>query len=1056
MLLSDSLFQGSHEINCSIGGSRSIKMIIDSGSAVNAIPEKDEKWVNRQVKEGKMKIVRECLDPDIALTGYAAKSPMTVVKSFWAKITTTDFEKPTVFAEFFVIRGARKALLSRSTALKMKVLAMGREVNEVTIADEFPAMPGVEVDFEVDPEVKPVSNGYVNIPLHYRGDAKRKIREMVRQGVAYRVRGHAEWLSGVSAVPKGKNGCRLVVNMRAPNKAIKRVNHPMPRPEEMRTKLAGAKYFSKLDLTSAYHHLKLSKKSQELTTFLMPDGMYRFKRLCFGVNCAPEIFQSHMERIFKGVKNTVIYLDDVLVFGKSLEELRATTEEVQRILKENNLSINEEKCEYDKESLTFLGFKLSAEGLAIDPEKAEAIAKAREPRTQGELKSFLGLANFMREHIPNFADLTKPLREADKEGTFTWGEGQASAFAATKTAIRDCTVTLGYFNTKDKTIVYTDASEFGIGAVLTQVDANGKERVISFASKALTKPERNYPQIQREGLGIVWGVEHFYYYLMGSEFIIRTDAEGAKFIFDRSQDAKKPKRFLRRSEGWAMRLEYFNYTIEHIKGENNIADVLSRLVNTDEEPEPYVEGLWPGEVMQVEEDQEQSLEMGEDILTMKEIEEGSVRCKEIQEVLMALQSGVWPQKLRTYELVQDELEQKGNILTKAGRMVLPVGLREKAVGVAHIGHLGITKTTGMLRERLWWPRLQALVTKRLKKCFTCRINGKPLNPVPMERSELPPTPWSCLASDFAGPFHNHRGMYVYALVDCYSRYVITALVKSTSLEDIRPVLMEVFNIFGLPEQVKSDNGPPFFGKEYKLFLESLGIEVRKSWPRQPNQNGQAENIMKHAKKAAEAAAAESTNLAVTLARRVRAHNTAPHRVTGVSPAELLFKRKLRFGIPSLSSPTDVVQDEEVRKRDKESKMRGKELEDRKRKAQEAPIVVGDTVVQVRETRMKGDTVFDPRELTVTNIRAGDVTMRDQEGTIVRRGIGKLQLMVKGDGSWGVDKPIKHGQTAKKRKLTPNTGSVEEAEAVPATERPRRQVKQPENLKDYVMYKVDKE
>ncbi|XP_062703931.1 uncharacterized protein K02A2.6-like [Aedes albopictus] len=239
----------------------------------------------------------------------------------------------------------------------------------------------------------------------------------------------------MSAVPKGKDDFRLVVNMRAPNKAIKREYFRLPLIQEMKAQLHGAKFFTKLDLTSAFYHLELAKESRDLTTFLAESGMYRFTRLMFGVNCAPEIFQREMSRILKDIKNVIVYIDDILIFGNSIEDLRRTVAQVLQALRANNLSLNIEKCEFDKERINFLGHELDEQGFHIDEMKIKHIQKFREPTTASELRSFLGLASFISPYIRNFADITSPLWEVATTKTWTWGPVQSTAFEVVKSKI---------------------------------------------------------------------------------------------------------------------------------------------------------------------------------------------------------------------------------------------------------------------------------------------------------------------------------------------------------------------------------------------------------------------------------------------------------------------------------------------------------------------------------------------------------------------------------------------------------------------------------------------
>lgn len=222
----------------------------------------------------------------------------------------------------------------------MKLLAVGLEVNRVTQSSKpeqkFPSIPNVEIDFDIDEFGLPVRHAYVNIPVHYREAANKRLAAMEASDIIEPAEGSSRWISGMSAVSKGKNDFRLIVNMSGPNKAIQRQLHQMPRVDEMKTKLCGAKFFTKLDLHSAFHHVRISEKSRELTAFMAPNGTYRFKRLVFGVNCAPEIFQRLMEGILKGINNVIVYIDDILIFAPSLEMLRVESGKVISALRKNN------------------------------------------------------------------------------------------------------------------------------------------------------------------------------------------------------------------------------------------------------------------------------------------------------------------------------------------------------------------------------------------------------------------------------------------------------------------------------------------------------------------------------------------------------------------------------------------------------------------------------------------------------------------------------------------------------------------------------------------------
>lgn len=341
--------------------------MVDSGADVNVIGGSDWNDLKHSAGFGDFRTVQSTSPKD--LRAYGSQTSMTIEHTFETEITAPGPTAPTVTATFYVVQDGLRSLLGRSTASDLGLLKVGPAINALDSEKKvtpFPKVPGVKLKFSVDKTVPPVKNAYYNVPAAYRDAARRRLEEMEQSGIIEKVVTAPTWISGMSAVPKGQGDFRLVVNMRAPNKAINREYYRLPLIDEMKTTLHGSTCFTKLDLKSAFYHLELSEDSRELTTFLTEGGMYRFTRLLFGVNCAPEAFQREMCRIFKGVRNIIIYIDDILIFAKSLEELRRTTSEVLRILKANNLTLNKEKCEFEKARIKFLGHELDEEGFHVD------------------------------------------------------------------------------------------------------------------------------------------------------------------------------------------------------------------------------------------------------------------------------------------------------------------------------------------------------------------------------------------------------------------------------------------------------------------------------------------------------------------------------------------------------------------------------------------------------------------------------------------------------------------------------------------------------------------
>ncbi|XP_062715403.1 uncharacterized protein K02A2.6-like [Aedes albopictus] len=969
-------------IKCSIGRSMPIEFLIDSGADVNVLCGKDWDELKREAESGTASYgTRDQLNKT-NVCSYATTKPMTVERAIHALVRVVGCDGPGILADFIVVRDGRRSLLGRSTASDLGLLAVGLSVSsceQTSRSKIFPKMPGVVVKFSIDKTIPPVRNAYFNVPAAFRQAAKQRLAEMEERDIIEKVTTAPKWISGMSAVPKGKNDFRLVVNMRAANRAIKREYYRMPLIDDMKVKLHGAKYFTKLDLSDAFYHLELSPESRDLTTFISENGMFRFKRLMFGVNCAPEVFQRVMTQLLKDVENVVVYIDDILIFARTLAELRKTVATVLQILRKHNLTLNLSKCEFDRTHVKFLGHEGDERGFHVDKEKVKSIENFRNPRTASELRSFLGLASFISPYIQNFADITSSLWTVATTKTWKWSPEQQRDFETVKNKISHCVTALGYFAEHDKTILYTDASPNALGAVLVQEDNKAMPRVISFASKALTSTEKRYAQNQREALGAVWGVEHFSYFLLGRHCVLRTDAQGVAFILNRSRESSK--RALTRADGWALRLSPYSYDVEYVRGRDNIADPSSRLYNAHDEPFDELSSPW--EIACVESN-------CFEFLTESEVQEATAEDQLLQQVIGAIESGSWPKSLWKYQSVSEDLSVLNGILIKRGCLVIPESLRKKALDVAHSGHPMAAKMKSILRERVWWPGITVDAEEWVEACQACATTGRPERPTPMKRSFAPKTAWQTIALDFNGPYAKLGGISILVVVDYRSRYLIARPIKSTSFVHTKQILENIFEREGYPQNIKTDNGPPFNSEDYRAYCRERGINAIFSTPLFPQQNGLVEGYMKLVNKAMATSLSCGTSYIDELRAAVDAHNAAAHTVTKVPPEEVMMGRKIRRRLPLLAAGNSNHEMDLVDARDRQAKLRAKEYEDARRGARECRVKPGDVVITERTTRTKGDTRFDPTRFTVTEEDNGNLVLCDDAGKTMRRHVTQTQ------------------------------------------------------------------
>lgn len=360
---------------------------------------------------------------------------------------------------------------------------------------------------------------YYRVPVALEDRINQKLKDMENMDIVERVKGTSEWISPLVVVPKTNGDIRICVNMKNPDMEIKREYFPLPTLESFMTKLSGCKFFSKLDISQAYYHVELHPDSRNLTTFMSSGGLMRYKRMVFGMNSAPEIFQKLIEEMIAECQGTFNFLDDILIVAKDLKESNERIKKVLLTLKANNVLLNKQKCEFNRTEMEFLGNLLTKEGMKPSEAKIKALKEFRQPETIEEIRSFLGLITFVSHFIENLSAKTEPLRAMIRKEVKIWGREQEKAFDILRQELAESVLTLGYFDPTHETILFTDGAPKGLGAVLVQKH-DGKVRIITCVSKSLTQAEQRYPQTQREALAVVWAVERLYFYLFGLKFTI--------------------------------------------------------------------------------------------------------------------------------------------------------------------------------------------------------------------------------------------------------------------------------------------------------------------------------------------------------------------------------------------------------------------------------------------------------------------------------------------------------------------------------------------------------
>jgi hypothetical protein len=434
----------------------------------------------------------------------------------------------------------------------------------------------------------PIRQPVRRVPVGQREQVREELRAMSQRGVIQP--STSPWASPLVLVKKKDGSIHFCVGYRKLNTITRKDAYPIPRIDETLDTLSGSCVFTTLDLLSGYWQVEMHPEDKEKTAVCTPEGLFEFNVMPFGLCNAPATFQRLMDCVLAGLhwETCLVYLDDVIVLGKSFEDHLRNLQGVFQRLREAGLKLKTSKCNLCQEKVSFLGHIVSQKGISTDPSKIEAITKWPTPTECREVQQFLGLCNYYRRFIRNFATIAKPLhRLTEKTREFRWTADCEEAFQSLKTKLSTAPI-LAFPHPGVPFIVDADASNVGIGAVLSQ-KIDGTERVIAYGSRALTKSERQYCVTRRELLAIVTFLKKFRPYLLGRHFQVRSDHGSLTWL----RNFKEPEGQLAR---WLEQLQEFDFDIIHRPGcLHKNADALSRIpckqcgrheINHTNDPEP--------------------------------------------------------------------------------------------------------------------------------------------------------------------------------------------------------------------------------------------------------------------------------------------------------------------------------------------------------------------------------------------------------------------------------------------------------------------------------------
>nr|KAG5693828.1 hypothetical protein BaRGS_004436 [Batillaria attramentaria] len=784
-----------------------------------------------------------------------------------------------------------------------------------TLCDKFPDLFKEELgclkDFELEvkfkSDAKPVFHKARPVPFALRDDLTKGYEEGIAKGVWKPVQFN-DYGTPVVPIRKTNSAGALKPKLRicgdysvGINDQLADHRHPMPLPEELMQKLGGGFGYTKIDLADAYNQIKLAPESQRRLALSTHRGVLLQQRLPFGIKSAPGYFQEIMENLTSDLPGVAVFQDDILTSGKDAKDHLSNLERLLTRLNDKGLRCRREKCLFAQPSVEYLGHTLSAEGISKGS-KVEAVLKMPPPTDVSSLKSFLGSVQFYGKFIPNLATMAEPLyRLTKKASPWKWGEEEQAAFEQLKNVLSSDQV-LVHFDPDKPVGLACDASNVGIGAVLFHRYPDGSERPIANVSKTLTAAERNYSQIHKEALAIIYGLRKFYQYLYGRQFILVTDHKPLTALFGPKKGT--PLLAANRLARWALWLNQFDYTIEYRKtADHGNADALSRLPSGDD----------------IDFDREES---GEDTDMVCAIRVLSLQVKPFDANILRQESGKdpviatvmryvregWPLKhaeineeVRKFQKLSDSLSICNGCLIYGTRVVIPQSLQPKILDLLHIGHFGMERMKQLARTAVYWPGIDAAIEMTSRRCDSCgEHQNKPSKP-PVHPWMLPEKPWSRVHVDHA---INFMGTNWLVITDAYSKYPCIHPTSSTSTRATLDLLEEDFAHFGYPHTLVSDNATTFVSEEFQSWCKERGITHLTGAPYHPATNGAAERLVQTFKQALRKSSLPPKRALQEFLMQYRRMPTS----CGFSPSELLMSRQIRTRIDTLlPSPAHIAQ-----------------------------------------------------------------------------------------------------------------------------------------------------
>ena len=732
----------------------------------------------------------------------------------------------------------------------------------------------------------PVYRKQFKIPDAHQKFLRDAVNDWLQLGVVQR--SSSLYNSPVFCVPKKDGALRIVQDFRELNNKSYPDKYSMKEIHECIGDIgrAGSTIFSTLDLTSGFWQMPLDPRHRKYTAFTIPGmGQFEWVTSPMGLLGCPASFQRLMEAVLRGVENTLVYIDDVLMHSSTHEEHLKTLDETLERIAQAKMKVNLKKCFFGNKEVAYLGFRLTPEGIKPGKDKLKAIREAQPPETVQGIRSFVGLCNFFRTHIKDFAQISAPLTKLTRKGEFEGGklpeEAEKAFFQLRKALSSDPVV---HYPRKDRTYaLITDASTGtetipgGMGAILTQMDEEGKFYVIAYGSKQLAAHEKNYSPFLLEMAAACWGMETYQEHLRGKHFVLYTDHKPLEKL------SHMHTKTLNRLQ--QLMLDY-DFEIKYHKGEDLPADFLSRYV---------VDAIQDLEEQDIRELQDAD----PDLEIMKNFSQGK-----------GWPSNLRPATQRAFQFFVDRIFNQDGLLfvrypvgqEQKNLIYLPIGMRKKIICQHHdnklAGHQSVDKTMQRIQETFVWPFMRRSIVDHIDRCGACQRTKKISTSAPLKQPPQCNEPNQRLHVDLFGPLKTsaNGNKFILTITDAFTKYaVITAIKNKEAATVAEAIFTEWVCRLGIPKEILSDQGKEFINATLKELCSLLEIVQICTSPYHPQTNAQAEVLNKTVAGYLKKFVNETTlDWEMYVPALNFAYNTSYHRTIATSPFRLMYGIKPRM------------------------------------------------------------------------------------------------------------------------------------------------------------------